>query len=123
MDTTREDYSPDGTAWEYFPHDHACSRATLGAVHRNDLGGERGSDRFRISGQLRVLLQYVVTVSRRSCERLRQVERQLVNCPHASWPTRLLGQRLRGVSDHIRGSRHDRPPGQISWSLTPRYCH
>ena len=23
----REDYSPDGTAWEYFPHDHARSRA------------------------------------------------------------------------------------------------
>ena len=25
--TVREDYSPDGTAWEYFPHDHARSRA------------------------------------------------------------------------------------------------
>ncbi len=25
--TGREDYSPDGTAWEYFPHDHARSRA------------------------------------------------------------------------------------------------
>src|ERR1700761_4854504 len=25
--TEREDYSPDGTAWEYFPHDHARSRA------------------------------------------------------------------------------------------------
>jgi hypothetical protein len=25
--TIREDYSPDGTAWEYFPHDHARSRA------------------------------------------------------------------------------------------------
>ena len=24
--TVREDYSPDGTAWEYFPHDHARSR-------------------------------------------------------------------------------------------------
>jgi hypothetical protein len=23
----REDYSPDGTAWEYFPHEHARSRA------------------------------------------------------------------------------------------------
>ena len=23
----REDYSPDGNAWEYFPHDHARSRA------------------------------------------------------------------------------------------------
>jgi hypothetical protein len=23
----REDYSPDGTAWDYFPHDHARSRA------------------------------------------------------------------------------------------------
>jgi hypothetical protein len=25
--TVREDYSPDGKAWEYFPHDHARSRA------------------------------------------------------------------------------------------------
>jgi Mannosylglycerate hydrolase MGH1-like glycoside hydrolase domain/Glycosyl hydrolase family 63 C-terminal domain len=25
--TVREDYSPQGTAWEYFPHDHARSRA------------------------------------------------------------------------------------------------
>ncbi|HKT03342.1 MAG TPA: glucosidase [Rugosimonospora sp.] len=25
--TVREDYSPDGTAWSYFPHDHARSRA------------------------------------------------------------------------------------------------
>src|SRR5204863_10038911 len=25
--TVREDYSPEGTAWEYFPHDHARSRA------------------------------------------------------------------------------------------------
>ena len=25
--TVREDYSPDGTAWEFFPHDHARSRA------------------------------------------------------------------------------------------------
>jgi len=25
--TVREDYSADGSAWEYFPHDHACSRA------------------------------------------------------------------------------------------------
>src|SRR3984957_18385840 len=25
--TVREDYSPDGTAWDYFPHDHAWSRA------------------------------------------------------------------------------------------------
>src|SRR5690242_9145945 len=25
--TVREDYSPDGTAWNYFPHDHARSRA------------------------------------------------------------------------------------------------
>jgi len=24
--TVREDYSPDGTAWDYFPHDHARSR-------------------------------------------------------------------------------------------------
>jgi hypothetical protein len=23
----REDYSEYGTAWEYLPHDHACSRA------------------------------------------------------------------------------------------------
>src|SRR6266480_4995173 len=25
--TVREDYSPDGTAWEYLPHDHARSKA------------------------------------------------------------------------------------------------
>src|SRR4029077_3770333 len=25
--TVREDYSPDGSAWEYLPHDHARSRA------------------------------------------------------------------------------------------------
>ena len=25
--TVREDYSPDGSSWEYFPHDHARSRA------------------------------------------------------------------------------------------------
>ena len=25
--TVREDYSPGGTAWEYFPHDHARARA------------------------------------------------------------------------------------------------
>src|SRR6201996_4114501 len=25
--TVREDYSPGGTAWEYFPHDHSRSRA------------------------------------------------------------------------------------------------
>jgi hypothetical protein len=25
--TVREDYSDDGTAWDYFPHDHARSRA------------------------------------------------------------------------------------------------
>jgi len=24
--TVREDYSPNGTAWDYFPHDHARSR-------------------------------------------------------------------------------------------------
>jgi hypothetical protein len=26
--TVREDYSRDGTAWEYFPHDHARTRPT-----------------------------------------------------------------------------------------------
>src|SRR5260370_6451435 len=25
--TVREDYSPNGTAWEYFPHEHSRSRA------------------------------------------------------------------------------------------------
>ncbi|HWA55902.1 MAG TPA: hypothetical protein VG692_01540, partial [Gemmatimonadales bacterium] len=25
--TVREDYSPHGAAWDYFPHDHARSRA------------------------------------------------------------------------------------------------
>jgi len=28
--TVREDYSPGGTAWEFFPHDHARSRPTVG---------------------------------------------------------------------------------------------
>src|ERR1700681_3942492 len=28
--TVREDYSADGTAWEYFPHEHARSRAYRG---------------------------------------------------------------------------------------------
>ena len=29
--TVREDYSPNGAAWEYFPHDHARSvRLSLG---------------------------------------------------------------------------------------------
>ena len=27
MGTVREDYSPDGQAWDYLPHDHARSRA------------------------------------------------------------------------------------------------
>ena len=27
MGTVREDYSADGDAWDYFPHDHARSRA------------------------------------------------------------------------------------------------
>ncbi len=29
--TVREDYSADGDAWNYLPHDHARSRATGGA--------------------------------------------------------------------------------------------
>ncbi len=39
--TVREDYSPGGTAWDYFPHDHARSRAYrwgedgLGAISDN----------------------------------------------------------------------------------------
>ena len=28
--TVREDYSADGDAWNYFPHDHARSRAIAG---------------------------------------------------------------------------------------------
>ena len=28
--TVREDYSADGTCWDYFPHDHARSRLSLG---------------------------------------------------------------------------------------------
>src|SRR4029450_10505964 len=28
--TVREDYSPNGAAWDYFPHDHARSRALRG---------------------------------------------------------------------------------------------
>src|ERR1041385_6657633 len=42
--TVREDYSANGTAWEFFPHDHARSRASR--------GGEDGiagiSDRHQI---------------------------------------------------------------------------
>jgi hypothetical protein len=29
--TVREDYSPYGTAWEFFPHEHARSRTYPGA--------------------------------------------------------------------------------------------
>lgn len=32
--TVRENYSANGTAWEYFPHDHARSRPTAGASHQ-----------------------------------------------------------------------------------------
>ena len=32
--TVREDYSPDGEAWTYFPHDHARSRVyRLSLIH------------------------------------------------------------------------------------------
>ena len=38
--TVREDYSPDGSAWDYFPHDHARSRAYRwnedGLVHNHE---------------------------------------------------------------------------------------
>ena len=41
--TVREDYSPDGNAWDYFPHDHARSR-----VYRWGEDGIAGiSDRFQ----------------------------------------------------------------------------
>ena len=38
--TVREDYSPYGTAWEYFPHDHARSRAYRWG--EDGLGGNLG---------------------------------------------------------------------------------
>src|SRR5437879_9534221 len=42
--TVREDYSPDGTAWDYFPHDHARSR-----VYRWNEDGMAGiCDRHRM---------------------------------------------------------------------------
>ena len=52
--TVREDYSADGTAWEYFPHDHARSRAYrwnedgLAGIcdrHQNDLLRARALER------------------------------------------------------------------------------
>jgi len=41
--TVREDYSPDGEAWDYFPHDHARSRA----YRWNEDGLAGISDRFQ----------------------------------------------------------------------------
>jgi hypothetical protein len=42
--TVREDYSPDGDAWNYFPHDHARFR-----TYRNSEDGIAGlSDRFQL---------------------------------------------------------------------------
>src|SRR5689334_9989059 len=42
--TVREDYSPNGTAWDYFPHDHARSR-----TYRWGEDGMAGiSDRYQI---------------------------------------------------------------------------
>ncbi|KPK03844.1 MAG: glucosidase [Anaerolineae bacterium SG8_19] len=41
--TVREDYSPHGTAWDYFPHDHARSRA----YRWNEDGLAGISDRFQ----------------------------------------------------------------------------
>src|ERR1700746_3077834 len=38
--TVREDYSPNGTAWEYFPHEHARSRAYRWG--EDGIGGVRG---------------------------------------------------------------------------------
>ncbi len=35
--TVREDYRADGSAWDYFPHDHARSRLSLGG--EDGLGG------------------------------------------------------------------------------------
>ncbi len=42
--TVREDYSPGGTAWEYFPHDHARSRAYR--WNEDGLGGISDRDQF-----------------------------------------------------------------------------
>ena len=46
--TVREDYSPSGDAWEYFPHDHARSRAYRweenGLLGITDREGNHGED-------------------------------------------------------------------------------
>jgi len=41
--TVREDYSPHGTAWEYFPHDHARRRAYRWGEGRAHTTNERGA--------------------------------------------------------------------------------
>src|SRR6201997_4645884 len=46
--TVREDYSPYGNAWEYFPHDHARSRAYRWG--EDGIGGKSGLEqRLRLS--------------------------------------------------------------------------
>ena len=46
--TVREDYSADGTAWEYFPHDHARSRAYR--WNEDGLGGISDRDQYMCLG-------------------------------------------------------------------------
>jgi len=42
--TVREDYSANGTAWDYFPHDHARSRAFRGAKTASPVSAITSSD-------------------------------------------------------------------------------
>src|SRR5262245_42900521 len=42
--TVREDYSADGNAWSYFPHDHACSRVYR--WHEDGLAGLAGRHHY-----------------------------------------------------------------------------
>ena len=51
--TVREDYSADGDAWEYFPHDHARSRAYRWS--EDGLGRHLRRSRQRLCFALRVL--------------------------------------------------------------------
>ena len=66
--TVREDYSPDGCAWEYFPHDHARSRAYR--WNEDGLGGICDRHQyicFALAGAWGLLsLVYVAITSRRA---------------------------------------------------------
>src|SRR2546428_331192 len=66
--TVREDYSANGTAWEYFPHDHARSRAYrwgedgLGGRHPDSHHGLESRKRIRAarSASDHLVPQYLV---------------------------------------------------------------